>query len=349
MAMTWKELEEIIRPDQEFIHMGKMKVDPEKCTGCGLCIKNCLFLTWEMGEDNVPRFKENWPCFSCYNCMVACPEGAISVAEPYHVTGGFWETKPNPKLPAVMPLQPQDAEGKPDTWNEVERVVYTRRTVRNYADKPVPEPLIRRVLEAGRASPTSGNCQAWQFVVITDKQLIAEMDKASLEAYDNFFKAYMDEEGWKELAVQYLDSPITGLYDPRLTFGGIGKSLVFKGGPVLLGAPAVIILAADQRAIGTPELQVGICGQNMTLVANSLGLRASYVGFIIILNDIPGWLERLGIEEPFKIVTAVVLGYQKFKQEGPVPREFRPITWFREGKKGPEVEESPAIPEIKKW
>lgn len=349
MAATWKELEGIFRPDPDLIHMGKMEVDPEKCTGCGLCIQNCLFLTWEMAEDNVPRFKENWPCFSCYNCMVACPEGAISVVKPYHVEGGFWETKPHHRLPALMPLEPRDAEGKPDKWNEVERVLFTRRTVRNYSDKPVPEPLIRRVLEAGRHSPTSGNCQPWQFVVITDKALIEEMDKGALEAYDDIYKAYMDDEACKDLVLQYLENPLPGLYDPRLIFGGIGKSLLYKGGPVLLGAPAVILIAADSRAIGGPDLQVGICGQNMTLVANSLGLKASYVGFIIVLNDIPDWLERLEIEEPFKIVTAVVLGYQKFKQQGPVPREFRPITWFREGKKGPEVEETPDIPEIKEW
>jgi hypothetical protein len=35
----------------------------------------------------------------------------------------------------------------------------------------------------------------------------------------------------------------------------------------------------------------------------------------------------------------MVLGYPKFKQDGVVPREFRPITWFREGADGPEIEE----------
>ena len=27
--------------------------------------------------------------------------------------------------------------------------------------------------------------------------------------------------------------------------------------------------------------------------------------------------------------------HMKFKQDGAVPREFRPITWFREGPNGP--------------
>ena len=70
MAMAWeKDLKPIFRPED--VHMGKMKVDTEKCTGCGLCIENCLFRSWEMGDDNVSHYKEGWACFSYYNCMVA--------------------------------------------------------------------------------------------------------------------------------------------------------------------------------------------------------------------------------------------------------------------------------------
>jgi hypothetical protein len=54
---------------------------------------------------------------------------------------------------------------------------------------------------------------------------------------------------------------------------------------------------------------------------------------------IPPLKEKLGLEEPWKISTALTLGYPKFKQDGVVPREFRPVTWFRDGSDGPEVEE----------
>jgi hypothetical protein len=38
-------------------------------------------------------------------------------------------------------------------------------------------------------------------------------------------------------------------------------------------------------------------------------------------------------------MSSLVLGYPRFRQEGVVPREFRPVTWFREGASGPEIEE----------
>jgi len=346
MTMTWeRDLKPIFRPDD--VYMGTMKVDPEKCNGCGLCIENCLFRTWEMGEDNVPRFKENWPCFSCYNCMVACPTGAISIGEPYHVDSGFWKTYPNP-LSAVRPLQPLTADGKPDQWTEIEETVLTRRSVRNFKDTPVPEPLIRRVLEAGRFAPTSGNCQPFQFVVVTKKSLIDEMNQASYNIINGMFNQFISEEGVREIAKMHEANPAgIGNWDPRIILGGVGKSVVNKVNPVLLGAPAVILIAADYRSIGGPQIQVGIAGQNMILTAMSLGLKATWVGFVAYCSAVPSILEKLGIQPPFSIVSSIVLGYPKFRQEGIVAREFRPVTWHREGEDKPEIEVTPSVPEVK--
>ena len=77
----------------------------------------------------------------------------------------------------------------------------------------------------------------------------------------------------------------------------------------------------------------------MNLAALSLGLGFCWIGFSQVIEMIPALKEKLGLEMPWKINTAMVLGYPKFKQEGIVPREFRPVTWFREGADGPVIEE----------
>ena len=338
MPMSWeKDLKPIFRPED--YHWGKLKADPDKCTGekCGLCIENCPFDTWEMDENYIPRMKDNWACFSCYNCMVACPEDAISIIESYHVDSGFWKTLPSP-LPARMPLEPRDAEGRPDQWTTVEKEVFTRRSVRNFSDKPVPEHLIKRVLEAGRFAPSAGNSQPWKFIVVTNKALMKEIDESVVNILNELFNTYIDDENVKGLAAGYETDPKPGTWDPRLVFGGFEKGAL-RVKNILLGAPALILIAGDSRAIGGPEVQVGICGQNIVLAAHSLGIKATWVGFAVVLNWVPALLEKLRVKDPFKIVTSVVLGYPKFKQEGVVPREFRPITWFREGVDGPDIEE----------
>jgi len=317
--------------------MGVMAVDKEKCTKCGLCLENCPFRVWETDEEGFPRQKEDYECFSCYNCMVPCATDAISIVDVYHVDDGFYATAPHP-LPAKMPLQPRDAEGNPDEWNAIERAVFHRRSVRNFKDQPVPETLIRRVLEAGRFAPSAGNCQPWKFIVVTNKALIDEMNEAIWNVLNTMYMAYRHDELVKNLVPMYEANPTPGTYDPRVILGGVG-AIVRRYAPTFLNAPVVILIAGDERAITGPEVNVGICGQNMNLVANSLGIRACWLGFSQVINMVPPLKEKLGVREPWRIVEAMVLGYPKFKQDGVVAREFRPITWFREGVEVPEIEE----------
>jgi len=333
--MPWEDLEPMFRP--KTVHMGVMKADPEKCNSCGLCILNCPFRTWEMDENEIPRQKEEYECFSCFNCMIACQVDAISIVDVYHVDEGFYRTDPHP-LPVKMPYEPRDAEGNPDKWNAIEQAVFERRSVRNFKDQPVPEPLIRRVLEAGRFAPSGGNCQPWKFIVVTDKALIDEMNEGVWGVLNGLYAMYKDNEMVKGLVGMHEANPNPGLWDPRIILGGIG-AVARRYTPTFLNAPVVILIAADDRAIDHPKISMGICGQNMNLVANSLGIRACWIGFSQVLNMVPALKEKLGINDPWRISTAIILGYPKFKQDGVVPREFRPITWFREGASGPEIEE----------
>jgi nitroreductase/NAD-dependent dihydropyrimidine dehydrogenase PreA subunit len=340
MPLT-EEQKSVFRPDK--VRMGRMKVDLEKCTGCGLCVENCLFRTWQMGPDKKPHWREGRACFSCYNCAVACPRDAISIVEPYHVEEGFWKTYPN-MLPAVRPLQPFKANGQPDVFTDTEKLILTRRSVRNFKDTPVPEPLIRRVIEAGRFAPTSGNCQPFQFIVVTRKSLIDELNQASFNIINMMYQTYSSEEGVEQLAKNF--NPLQpGGWDPRIILGGVGTAVVGKINAVLLGAPAVILIAADTRAIGGPQMQVGIAGENMILAAISLGLKATWVGFVAYAGAVPSLMEKVGIKPPFGLISSVVLGYPRFRQEGMVARDFRPIIWHREGKEQPDVEVFPAVPE----
>ncbi|MDP2919052.1 MAG: nitroreductase family protein [Dehalococcoidia bacterium] len=333
--MPWEDLKPMFRP--ETVHMGVLTVDAEKCTHCGLCMENCPLRAWETDENEVPRQKKEYECFSCCNCMVVCPVDAITLVDGYHVDRGFYETDPHP-LPYKMPLKPLNADGKPDEWNAVERLVLERRSVRNFKDKPVPEPLIRRVLEAGRFAPSAGNCQPWKFIVITNLSLIKEMEQLIYFVLAMLHNMYKDDGTVQNLVPMYEAGGTPGSYDPRVILGGIG-SIVKGNGTAFLGAPAVVLLLGDKRAIGGPLLNIGICGQNMNIVAKSLGLAFCWVGFSTVLMRMPPLLEKLGVQEPWEITNSFVLGYPRFKQEGMVPREYRPVTWFRNGSDSPQVEE----------
>jgi nitroreductase len=53
---------------------------------------------------------------------------------------------------------------------EVYLAIASKRDQREYAESPIPDDLVRRILDAGRLSGSSKNTQAWQFVVVETKQ-----------------------------------------------------------------------------------------------------------------------------------------------------------------------------------
>jgi len=51
-----------------------------------------------------------------------------------------------------------------DTW----LAVASRREVREYADRDVPEDVVQRILDAGRLAGSAQNRQPWRFLVVDD-------------------------------------------------------------------------------------------------------------------------------------------------------------------------------------
>jgi nitroreductase len=47
--------------------------------------------------------------------------------------------------------------------------IKTMRAVRNFADKPLPDEALHRILQAGRWSGSSKNSQPWRLIVVRDR------------------------------------------------------------------------------------------------------------------------------------------------------------------------------------
>jgi nitroreductase len=58
---------------------------------------------------------------------------------------------------------------------EVFEAVRTVLAVRTYQDKPVPQDIIRRILEAGRLTGSSMNRQPWHFIVVQDSDTLRRL------------------------------------------------------------------------------------------------------------------------------------------------------------------------------
>jgi nitroreductase len=55
---------------------------------------------------------------------------------------------------------------------EAIKCIMTRRSVRKYTAKKISEAQLRKILEAAMNAPSAGNQQAWQFVVVRDRDVL---------------------------------------------------------------------------------------------------------------------------------------------------------------------------------
>ncbi len=58
---------------------------------------------------------------------------------------------------------------------EVFEAVQTALAIRNYKATPVPQEVVRRIVEAGRLTGSAMNGQPWHFIVVDEKDALNQL------------------------------------------------------------------------------------------------------------------------------------------------------------------------------
>ena len=112
------------------------------------------------------------------------------------------------------------------TPEQAELFLRSRRSIRNYQNKPVPSELIRKVLNVARMAPTATNTQGISYIVVRDKQKLRRIADLVLE--------------WMHLAAKTV--PIMRLY------ARVAQAEVDKGKEYILrDAPALVVAIGSKK------------------------------------------------------------------------------------------------------
>jgi nitroreductase len=233
----------------------------------------------------------------------------------------------------------QEISTQADSWTEVEESIFKRRSVRWYKSDQVPEHLVRRILEAGRFAPSAGNSQPWKFIVIRDKAILEEMER-DVQRTCKIFRFFLD---WRNRGlmgkIAWIYSQIfIRILPHELHPIPLGAIFLIAEGKLKLfhGAPTVIMILKDKRGVSNPDLDCGICGQNMVLTAQSLGLSTCWIGFVSALMKSYvrfKWLKCLHISYPYQLVEGITVGFAKGNPNNMVERELHEIAWYENGER----------------
>lgn len=178
--------------------------------------------------------------------------------------------------------------------NETINVIMKRRSVRNYLDKPVPETVLKQIVECGIHAPSARNKQNWHFTVITNKDTIDEINRLALE-------------GMKKL--------------------GIHKE---PGYHLFFHAPAVIVMSSVIE--GYSEMNCGCALQNMAIAAKALGLDSCIVGqsrYIYQQDNIVEVNRFLKIPDGYQHDASICFGYAASDAPEVKPRREGIVDYIR--------------------
>src|SRR5438094_549688 len=203
------------------------------------------------------------------------------------------DTTPADFVPASFPEAEREA---------IRKVMRDRRDVRRFRPAPVPDDVLRRILEMAHLAPSVGFMQPWNFIVIASAEQRRQV------------KAIFEEVNARELA--RIDDPARKELYARLTLEGI------------LEAPLNLAITCDTRrdapfVLGRgplPETDVFstcLAIQNLWLAARAEGVG---VGWVSIL-DRPAVERLLQLPPGVQLVAYLCIGY---------PTEFRPQPLLQE-------------------
>lgn len=127
-----------------------IRIDKEKCIGCGLCIDDCFSKSLSLFERKAVYTGD---CIKCGHCVAICPVMAVSI----------------PEFDMADIKDVENARDRIDA-DSLSQMIKERRTIRHFKHKTVEKEKIERMIDAGRYTATAKNTQGNRFVVV-EKQL----------------------------------------------------------------------------------------------------------------------------------------------------------------------------------
>jgi nitroreductase len=149
---------------------------------------------------------------------------------------------------------------------EVFDAVRTLLAVRGYQDKPIPEAVVRRIVEAGRLTGSGMNRQPWHFIVVRERETlrslgavassgsyVAQAPLAIVVATDKTRFAVSDAS--RAIQSMLLTAWADGVGSNWVGFGGLEKAKPLLDVPAGLEVLAILPFGYPTRPVGRGKKQ----------------------------------------------------------------------------------------------
>jgi nitroreductase len=211
----------------------------------------------------------------------------------------------------------------------IRNLILSRRSIRVFEEKPVPKELLEQLIEVGIHAGSSSNEQTENFVVIQDRKLLSELEKMVIEGLWNKGMKYLGSEIGQKLAKTKLGNEMLRQAIPYHHIIRNRRQNNELAGMIFRNAPVVMVIHG-LRTNFMAHANCSIAARNMEIMAKSMGLGTSWVGFLSVAAHLAKKkIERyLEIPDNHSIYGAIMVGYPKFEYRKIIPREKREVRWI---------------------
>ena len=168
---------------------------------------------------------------------------------------------------------------------EAIEAIMTRRSVRKFEERQIPDDVIEKILNAGTYAPSALSLQPWAFVVVQDQQFLQKVSDYCKPILLSHMKGA--HEGLSDLFRSMLETP--------------GYSIYYD-------APAVIMIVG-KSGNRFREIDCSLCAENMMLAAHALGLGSCWIGSTDVAFDNKEIMAGFRIPEGYSPVGTISFGY----------------------------------------
>jgi nitroreductase/NAD-dependent dihydropyrimidine dehydrogenase PreA subunit len=293
----------------------EIAIDPSRCTKDGLCAIVCPSrIIVHREKVKIPEIVGEERCISCGHCVAICSSTAISHSAypPGTISPIQFEKMPSP--------------------DQVIELLRTRRSIREFRDKPLEKETIEKITTGARLAPSGHNSQSTEFLVVLDRAVLSQVSAVTIE-YLKFEVGRLNNRFFRTL-VSLADRELveTGLKEIPV-FDRMIRAFEAGADPILWGAPALLVFHA-RRSVGMAEINAHLALQNASLVAHSMGVGHFYTGWIVAACRVLGsraWNRRIpdliGVPPENKIHGALALGYPVPRYKNWIERKPARIQW----------------------